>query len=122
MKKIEKANIITVHNNMLKKDLPIFSIVLEYQNDSGVQGTGGYTGDAAVNFIKNLIKILEVKDKRELKGQTISAYTEFNQLLAIGNESESKWIDLKNIDKIIEENIIEYFEEKDKNIDNEFEK
>ena len=122
MKKIEKANIITVHDNMLKKDLPIFSIVLEYQNDSGVQGTGGYTGDAAVNFIKNLIKILEVKDKRELKGQTISAYTEFNKLLAIGNESESKWIDLKNIDKIIKGNIIEYFEEKDKNIDNEFEK
>ncbi len=122
MKKIEKANIIALYDNMLREGLPISSIMLEYIDSSSAQGTGGYTGNAAISFIKNLMAILDVKDKSELEGQTVSTCTEFFQLLAIGNESESQWIDLKNIDKIITGNIIQYFEEKDKNAKDTFER
>lgn len=68
------------------------------------------------------MKILDIKDKNELEGQTVSTCSEFYRLLAIGNESESEWIDLNDIDKIIKGNIIEYFEEKSKNIDDGFER
>lgn len=122
MKEIEKANIIALHDNMLTKDLPIASIMLEYEDDSSIQGTGGYTGNAAINFIENLMQILDLKDKRAIEGQTVSACTEFYQLLAIGNESETRWIDLKDVDKIIKGNIIQYFEEKSKNVNNDFER
>lgn len=120
MKKIEKANIIALHYNMLKEDLPIFSISLDYKDSSSGQSTDGYTGNAAICFLKNLMKILDVQDKSELEGQTVSACTEFYQLLAIGNESESQWIDLKDIHKIIDGDIIQYFEEKSKDINDDF--
>lgn len=122
MKEIEKANILALHDNMLTKDLPISSIMLKYKGDSSVQRTREYTGNESICFIKNLMKILDVQDKSELKGQTVSACTEFYQILAIGNESESQWIDLNAIDKIIQGNIIQYFEEKSKNINDGFER
>lgn len=57
----------------------------------------------------------------------VSACTEFSQPIAIGNESETQWIDLRDIDKIIngsliEGNIIQYLEEKSKKIKNDFER
>ncbi len=104
------------------KDLPISSVMLDYKDSSASRGTGPYTGNQAISLIKNLIKILDVKDKSELEGQTVSACTEFYQLLAIGNELKSQWIDLEEVDKIIEGDIIRYFEEKSKNINNNFER
>lgn len=122
MKEIEKANITALHDNMLTEKIPICSITLKYKDDSSFQGAGGYTGDSAISFIKNLMTILDVKDKSSLEGQIVSACTEFYQLLAIGNESEDQWIDLKNIDKIIKGDIVQYFEEKSKNRQDDFEK
>lgn len=122
MIKIEKATIGTLYDNMLTKDLPISSILLDYKDSSASQGTGAYTGNEAISFIENSMEILHVKEKSELEGQTISACTEFYQLLAIGNESESQWIDLKDIDKIIKGDIIQYFKEKSKSTNDNFER
>ena len=127
MKIIEKANITAVFDNMLTKDLPVFTIQLTYKQDHSFQNVGGFTDEAAISFGESLIKLVNIKDKSELKGQMVSACTEFSQPIAIGNESETQWIDLRDIDKIIngsliKGNIIQYLEEKSKKIDHDFER
>ncbi len=69
MKTIEEASITALHDNKLTKALPISSIMLKYKGDSSIQRTEGYVGNDAITFIKNLMKILDIKDKNELEGQ-----------------------------------------------------
>lgn len=110
MKRLEKAKIIQLHDNMLSKDNPIVSVDIEYENTSAVQGTYGYTGNFYTNFLKNIMTILEIEEKNQMLEQEVLACTEMDRLLALGNKAGNQWINLKNPKEIINGDIIEYLE------------
>lgn len=58
--------------------------------------------------------ILDIKEKTELVGKNILVCTEYYRPLAIGNIEQEKWIDLNDIEKIINGDIIKYLEQKEK--------
>lgn len=111
MKQIEKATILKLNDNMLTEDMPIASITVKYLDRSS-NIIGGYTGNDAIKFLNNLMIILGIKDKNELVGKNISVCTEFYRTLAIGNELKEKWIDVNDIENIIDGDIVQYLEQK----------
>lgn len=112
MKKFKKAKIIRLNDNMLAENNPIVSIDLEYENGAQ-QGAGGYTGGFYSSFLKNIMTILEIEEKSQIEEQEILACTEWDRLLALGDQLGNHWINLRNPREIIDGDIIEYLEKQE---------
>ncbi len=85
--KIEKATIYKLNDNTFANENDsIISISLKYE-DSSVQNTPGYRdtdrGNAYTNFIKNIMTLLNIEEKKQIIGKNISACTQIDRLLAI---------------------------------------
>lgn len=91
----------------------IVSINIKYETDNSIQSTKGYRGNSYTDFIRNMMSLLEIDEKNQMLERSILACTEYDKLLAIGNELGNKWIDLKKVNEIIDGDIIKYFKERE---------